>query len=85
MSETTRILVFLVIAGVIFGWLWRKGYLARFANYVQATREELRKCTWPSREELKGATLVVMITMLLLGGFVVLVDFVLNLLVRLFV
>ncbi len=57
----------------------------RFANYVQATREELRKCTWPSWEELKGSTLVVMITMLLLGGFVVLVDFVLNLLVRLFV
>ena len=54
----------------------------RFANYVQLTREELRKCTWPSWDELKGSTVVVAISILLLGGFTVFVDFVFSMLVR---
>ena len=54
--------------------LWRKGYLLQLTNYVQQTREELRKCTWPTWDELKGSTVVVSISMLILGIFVVLVD-----------
>jgi hypothetical protein len=37
---------------VVFAFLWRGGYLLRFADYVRQTREELRKCTWPTWEEL---------------------------------
>ncbi len=50
--------------------------------YVQQTREELRKCTWPTWDELKGSTVVVAVSILLLGGFTVLVDFVFAMLVR---
>ena len=46
------------------------------------TREELRKCTWPTLEELKGSTVVVTISIILLGGFTVGVDFVFAMLVR---
>jgi len=70
------------VVGVIFAVLWWKGQLARFAVYVRETREELRKCTWPSWAELKGSTVVVVISIALLGGFTVLSDFVFNLLVR---
>jgi len=76
------ILVWAVAIGGAFIWAWRAGHLLRFANYVQLTREELRKCTWPSWDELKGSTLVVAISILLLGGFTVFVDFVFSMLVR---
>jgi preprotein translocase subunit SecE len=68
------IIVWAVVIGGVFVWLWRAGHLARFADYVQQTREELRKCTWPSWEELKGSTVVVFISIIILGGFTVLVD-----------
>jgi preprotein translocase SecE subunit len=62
-----------VIAG-LFLFLWRKGYLLRLRTYTLETREELRKCTWPGRQELKGSTTVVMVTIFLLGLFTYLVD-----------
>ena len=74
MSDLTRIGIWVVVVGVLFGVLWRKGYLLRLTTYVQQTREELRKCTWPSWDELKGSTVVVAISIVLLGGFTVLVD-----------
>ncbi|HYG36712.1 MAG TPA: preprotein translocase subunit SecE [Clostridia bacterium] len=83
-TDTIWIIVWVAIIGGVFAWLWRAGHLLRFAGYVQQTREELRKCTWPSRDELKGSTIVVAISILLLGGFTVCVDFVFSLLVRWF-
>ena len=83
MQDIIWIVVWVVLVGGVFAWLWRGGHLARFAAYVAATREELRKCTWPTLEELKGSTVVVTISIILLGGFTVGVDFVFTLLVRL--
>ena len=77
-----KLIVWAVVIGVIFGVLWRKGQIARFADYIKETREELKKCTWPTWDELKGNTAVVMISILLLGVFTVGVDFVLALVVR---
>jgi preprotein translocase subunit SecE len=70
-----------IIAGVFF-YCWRKGYLLQFRNYILETREELKRCTWPTWAELKGSTLVVMITIILLGTFTVSIDFVIAMLVR---
>jgi preprotein translocase subunit SecE len=74
MNDTIWIIVWAVIVLGVFAWLWRAGHLMRFANYVQQTREELRKCTWPSWEELKGSTVVIFISLVILGGFTVIVD-----------
>ena len=71
-----------VIAG-IFAFLWAKGYLVKMRNYVDETQEELKKCSWPSREELKGSTVVVMVTIAILGVFTVGVDWILSSLMRL--
>jgi preprotein translocase subunit SecE len=76
-----KLLVWAVVLGVTFGVLWRKGYLARFANYIAETREELKKCTWPTWEELKGSTTVVSISILLLGLFTVGVDLLVHLVI----
>jgi preprotein translocase subunit SecE len=62
----------LIIAALVGAW--RMGYLLRLTNYVHETREELKKCTWPTWEELKGSTVLVMISILLLGTFTTIVD-----------
>ena len=81
-SDLIQIVIVAVIAAGLFVWAWRAGHLKKFADYVQQTKEELRKCSWPSWDELKGSTVVVAISILLLGGFTVFVDFVFAMLVR---
>ena len=73
-TDLIKIGIWGAVIGTIFVVLWRKGYLLQLTNYVQQTREELRKCTWPTWDELKGSTVVITISIILLGGFVVLVD-----------
>ena len=58
----------------IFGYLWWQGQIQRFAVYLQETREDLRKCSWPSWDELKGSTLLISLTVAFLGIFVVVID-----------
>ena len=79
MNDLTKIIVWVVVVGVVFTFLWRKGHLQQIATYVQQTREELKKCTWPTWTELKGSTVVVSISIVLLGVLTVAVDFVFNL------
>ena len=77
-----QLLVWVVVVAVAFGVLWRTGQLLRLSTYIQETKEELKKCTWPSWDELKGSTFVVLISIVLLGVFTVGVDIVLALFVR---
>ena len=77
-----KLIVWILVIGAVFGILWYKGQIARFAEYIKETREELKKCTWPTWDELKGNTAVVTVSILLLGLFTVSVDFLLALVVR---
>ena len=82
MNFYIKLAIWVAVVAVVFGVLWRTGQLLRVANYVQETREELKKCTWPSWDELKGSTFVVLISILALGLFTAVIDFVLALFVR---
>jgi len=66
------------VLGVAFAVLWWQGQVKRLAAYIQETKEELKKCTWPTWDELKGSTVVVMVSILLIGVFTVVIDFVLH-------
>jgi preprotein translocase subunit SecE len=77
------LIIWVVVILALFLFLWSKGYLVKIRNYVEETKEELRKCSWPSVDELKGSTIVVMLTIALLGAFTVGVDWVLSMVVRL--
>ncbi|HEY5298276.1 MAG TPA: preprotein translocase subunit SecE [Verrucomicrobiae bacterium] len=68
------ILIWVVVIGVVFGLLWWQGQLKRLTVYVQETREELRKCSWPTWEELKGSTALIIVAIALLGAFTFVVD-----------
>ena len=65
----TASLIWVAVLGVLFGLLWWQGQIQRFTVYWRQTMEELRKCTWPTWVELKGSTVVVTVSILLLGVF----------------
>lgn len=71
--KTSSIILIVVIAA-IFGLLWWKGQIQRFAAYWQQTREELRKCTWPTWDELRGSTVVIIVAIFIMGVFTFIVD-----------
>ncbi len=76
------VLITIAVFAVVFAILWWTGQLVRFRAYIEETREELKKCTWPTWDELKGSTVVVMISMAIIGLFTVGVDFLCGLLVQ---
>jgi preprotein translocase SecE subunit len=77
-SNIEIIILAVAIAGVFF-LLWWQGQIRALVTYWQETREELRKCSWPTLEELKGSTALIIVSIGLLGAFTVAVDFVMNL------
>jgi len=81
-NDLVRIAIWVVVIGGVFAYLWRKGHLMQISNYVAETREELKKCAWPSREELSGSTIVVLISTLALGIFIMASDYVILRIVR---
>ena len=56
----------------------KKGWLDRIRVFFLQTREELSKCAWPSRDELKGSTWMVLVAVFLLGAFTFLADLLLG-------
>ena len=77
-NNWTTILIWTAVIIAVFGYLWWQGQIKRLAVYVAETREELKKCSWPTWEELKGSTVLIAICVVLLGLFTVLVDRVLG-------
>ena len=53
-----------------------------FKGFIHETGEELRKCVWPTRQELVQSTIVVIVSVIILAAFVGLSDFVLAKLLR---
>jgi preprotein translocase subunit SecE len=73
-SSLTKLLIWAAVVGVVFAILWWKGYLLQISDYARLTREELRKCTWPTWDELKGSTVLIGVSIMLLGAFIVVSD-----------
>ena len=66
--------IFLSLLLGLFAYLWYRGHLQAFRKYVMETRDQLRKCTWPTRDELYQHTVVVFLSTLMMGLFTVLAD-----------
>ena len=82
MNDYVILAIWVVVVGGLFVFMWRKGHLARLSNYVLETREELKKCTWPSMAELKGSTVVVFVATTMMALFTVGVDLLLSAVIR---
>jgi len=59
----------------VFGLAWYLGWLKSLAVYIGETRDELKKCNWPSRDELWNSTVLVFVVLAVLGLFVIGSDF----------
>ena len=75
------LVVSLLVLGA-FGLAWRSGWIGRLAAYFGETREELKKCNWPTRDELVQSTLLVLVVVGILGAFTVGSDYFVLLLVK---
>ena len=60
----------------VFLILWRTGKVEAIKKYINETRDQLRKATWPTRDELKQHIVVVLLSSALLAAFTVTADFV---------
>ncbi len=50
----------------------------RVTQFLSEVKSELKKVTWPSKDELKGSTMVVILLTFLLGFFIGTLDFFLS-------
>jgi len=50
----------------------------RFRQFLRESRGELKRVNWPSQEQMKNFTVVVLVALLVLGAFIWLVDAVLS-------
>ena len=57
----------------------RKGVVGRFVYFLREVRAEIQKVTWPTREELRKATIVIVIFVGVLGILIGLMDALLQL------
>ena len=55
------------------------GWFHRTAAFLVAVRDELKKVTWPTREELVKATRMIIVLSILLGLTIGLMDYLLQL------
>jgi preprotein translocase subunit SecE len=58
-----------LVVGLIGTWFaYRLINWPRFADFLIAVEAEMDKVTWPSRQDLQRATIVVIVTMLFIGA-----------------
>ncbi len=74
MKDYLPLLIGTAIFGGLFLFAWKQGYIAKLSAYVGETQQELKKCNWPSRDELANSTLLIFVVIGLLGVFTVVVD-----------
>ena len=55
-----------------------KGFFKNIWEFLADTRKELKNVSWPSRQELTGTTLVVIVAVFFFGFFLWVVDTVVN-------
>ena len=48
--------------------------VARFTQYLRETGQEMKRVSWPNRNELKESTIVVLVTVFIITVFLFIVD-----------
>src|SRR5271157_1538575 len=78
-NDMNRLLIeslVLVVAMVLFVLALRAGYFLKISAYWAEMMEEMRKCTWPTWDELLGSTVLTTVSVAIIGGFTVGVDYI---------
>ncbi len=57
----------------------RESFPARVGSFYQEVVTEMRKVTWPDREQLKDTTIKIIIFVLFIGALLAVIDILINL------
>lgn len=55
-----------------------RGRLEEFSKYLKSVRAELKRVTWPGWPEVRAATIVVVLTLVIISGYMGIADWVLT-------
>jgi preprotein translocase subunit SecE len=61
----------------------KKGMIGRFNGFIAEVQREMKKVSWPKREELQDATVVTLVLTLVLSAFIFGVDKIFEVVLRL--
>jgi preprotein translocase subunit SecE len=56
-------------------------YIDKVVTFLQEVHAETKKVTWPNRRDVLGSTLVVIVAVFLIAGFLGIIDFGLSLVI----
>ena len=59
-------------------------YFEKIRQFLREVRAEMEKVTWPGRDEVRAATIVIIVLVLILAAFIGAVDFVVSRVLGLF-
>jgi preprotein translocase subunit SecE len=59
-------------------------FFQKIRQFLREVRAEMEKVTWPSRDEVRAATIVIIVLVLILAAFIGAVDFVVSRVLGLF-
>jgi preprotein translocase subunit SecE len=65
------------LAGLVF-WLLRAGHWAQFVTFLGEVKTEMRKVSFPTRDEVIGTTIVVIVTSVIFAVYLWIADFVIQ-------
>jgi len=65
------------LAGLVF-WLLRAGHWSRFVTFLGEVRTEMRKVSFPTRDEVIGTTIVVIVTSVIFAVYLWIADFIIQ-------
>jgi len=58
-----------------------RAYVEKVTTFLQEVQAEIKKVTWPSRRDVLGSTLVVIVGVFIVAGFLGIIDFALSLVI----
>jgi preprotein translocase SecE subunit len=53
---------------------WAQGHIESIKEFYTETRHEMQRVTWPTRKQVQGTTIVVIVTVFFFGAFFMLSD-----------
>ncbi|MCG0276818.1 MAG: preprotein translocase subunit SecE [Thermosediminibacteraceae bacterium] len=51
-----------------------EGFIKRSSKFLKEVRSELKKVTWPTKDDLVSSTIVVLVSIALVSGFIWIID-----------
>jgi preprotein translocase subunit SecE len=74
-------IILLVVVAALAGlgyWLWSAGHWARGQGFVGETRTEMKKVSFPSRDEVTATTIIVIVTSFVFAVYLWAVDLIIH-------